>query len=118
MEYEEDWFMRQVKAAVFNPFKKVSEVQVMPMILVTDEGTGENYSVPIQSYLSELILTLQVNQAENRLFSESKQMTDAQFFELGNWFYDLVENLSDEELETANFSRAEIAQGRAELANQ
>lgn len=115
MEYEEDWFMRQVKAAVFNPFKKVSEVQVMPTILVTDEGTGENYSVPIQSYLSELIITLQLNHAENLLFSESKQMTDAQFVELGNWFYDLLENLSDEELETANFSRAEIDQGRAEL---
>ncbi|MGX7263924.1 DUF6483 family protein [Enterococcus crotali] len=115
MEYEEDWFMRQVKAAVFNPFKKASEVQVMPTILVTDEGTGENYSVPIQSYLSELILTLKVNQAENILFAESDQMTNAQFLDLGNWFYDLVENLSDEELEMANFSRMEIAQGRGEL---
>ncbi|MGX7412817.1 DUF6483 family protein [Enterococcus caccae] len=115
MEYEKDWFMRQVKAAVFNPFKKVSEVQVMPMILVTDEGTGEKYSVPIQSYLSELILALQVNQAENILFSETNQMTDAQLMDLGNWFYDLVENLSDEELESANFSRTEIAQGRADL---
>lgn len=115
MEYEKDWFMRQVKAAVFNPFKKTSEVQVMPVIQVTDEGTGENYSVPIQSYLLELVLTLKVNQAENILFSESKKMTDEQFFELGNWFYDLVNKLSDEELKAANFSRTEISQGRADL---
>lgn len=115
MGYEKDWFMSQVKSAVFNPFKKVSEVQVMPMIQVTDEGTGENYSVPIQSYLSELILTLKVNQAENILFSESKKMTDEQFFDLGNWFYDLVEELSDEELTRADFSRTEITRGRAEL---
>ncbi|WP_348920388.1 DUF6483 family protein [Enterococcus rotai] len=115
MEYEKDWFMRQVKAAVFNPFKKTSEVQVMPMIQVTDEGTGEDYSVPVQSYLLELVMTLKVNQAENILFSESKRMTDEQFFELGNWFYDLVNNLSDEELKIANFSRKEISQGRADL---
>lgn len=115
MEYEKDWFMRQVKAAVFNPFKKASEVQVMPMIQVTDEGTGENYSIPIQSYLLELILTLKVNQAENILFAESKKMTDKQLFDLGNWFYDHVNNLSDEELNAANFSRTEIYQGRAEI---
>lgn len=115
MEYEKDWFMRQVKAAVFNPFKKASEVQIMPMIQVTDEGTGENYSVPIQSYLSELILILKINQAENILFLESKKMTDEQFCDLGHWFYDRVNNLSDEELKKANFSREEIRQGRADL---
>ncbi|MBO0473439.1 hypothetical protein IGL98_002299 [Enterococcus sp. DIV0840] len=115
MGYEKDWFMRQVKSAVFNPFKKAAEVQGMLMIQVTDEGTGENYSVPFQSYLSELVLALEVNQAENILFSESKKMTDEQFLELGNWFYDLLNNLSDEELKKANFSRTEICQGREEL---
>lgn len=116
MAYEEDWYMRQLKMVVFNPFKKSSAAQVMPMIMVMDEGTGENYSVPIQSYLSELILKQEVNQAENILFLESKNMTNEQFVDLGNWFYDLVEELSDEELTMANFSRTEIAQGRAELA--
>lgn len=115
MAYEEDWYMRQLKMVVFNPFKKSSAAQVMPMIMVMDEGTGENYSVPIQSYLSELILKQEVNQAENILFLESKNMTNEQFVDLGNWFYDLVEELSDEELTMANFSRTEIAQGRAEL---
>lgn len=114
-EYEEDWFMRQVKSAVFNPFKKAAEVQVMPVIQVTDEGTGENYSVPIQAYLSELIFKLNVNEAENLLFSKSQQMTDAQFLDLGHWFYNLVDELSDEELESANFSRTEINQGREDL---
>ncbi|WP_375180277.1 DUF6483 family protein [Enterococcus rotai] len=115
MTYEEDWYMRQLKMVVFNPFKKSSAAQVMPMIMVMDEGTGENYSVPIQSYLSDLILKQEVNQAENILFLESKNMTNEQFVDLGNWFYDLVEELSDEELTRANFSRTEIAQGRAEL---
>ncbi len=116
MAYEEDWYMRQLKMVVFNPFKKSSAAKVMPMIMVMDEGTGENYSVPIQSYLSELILKQEVNQAENIMFLESKNMTNEQFVGLGNWFYDLVEELSDEELTMADFSRTEIAQGRAELA--
>ncbi|MBO0440615.1 DUF6483 family protein [Candidatus Enterococcus ikei] len=115
MEYEKDWFMRQIKAAVFNPFRKTKEVQIMPMIYVTDEVTGEQYSIPIQNYLLELILKLKINQAENVLFAESENMTDEQFYELGNWFYECLENLSDSELATANFSRAEISQGKIDL---
>ncbi|MGX7243604.1 DUF6483 family protein [Enterococcus quebecensis] len=116
MQNEKDWFMRQIKAAVFNPFKKTKEVQIMPMVHVTDEVTGEKYSIPIQNHLLDLILKFKINEAENTLFSESENMANEQFYELGKWFYEILENLSDKELEAANFSRAEIIQGKADLA--
>jgi hypothetical protein len=115
MEYEKDWFMRQVKAAVFNPFKKPQEVQIMPMVFITDEATGEEYSVPIQNYLLELILKLRINEAENLLYSKSEEMTNQLFNELGTWFYDCLDKLSEEELTQGSFTKAEVAQGRADL---
>lgn len=115
MEYEKDWFMRQIKAVVFNPFKKNAEIQVMPMVQVTDDRTGETYSIPIQNHLLELVLKLKINQAENLLFSKSEKMTNEQFSAIGHWFYDLVDELPDEKLVMANFSKAEIEQGRADL---
>jgi hypothetical protein len=115
MEYEKDWFMRQVKAAVFNPFKKPQEVQIIPMVFITDEATGEEYSVPIQNYLLELILKLRINEAENLLYSKSEEMTNQLFNELGTWFYDCLDKLSEEELTQGFFTKAEVAQGRADL---
>ncbi|MTD42200.1 hypothetical protein GIX45_26945 [Erwinia sp. CPCC 100877] len=115
MEYEKDWFMRQIKAAVFNPFKKPEEVQLMPLVFITDEKTGEEYSVPIQNYLLELVLVLRINEAENLLYSKSEEMTNQLFNELGTWFYDCLEKLSEEELAQGLFTKAEIIQGRADL---
>ncbi|MDU1411367.1 MAG: DUF6483 family protein [Clostridium sp.] len=61
--------------------------------------------------LKKLISERKYNDAEDVLFEFLEQDRSENIKSIGNWFYNSLSKLSDEELVSGNFSREEIAQG-------
>ncbi len=69
----------------------------------------------LQLKLLTLIGEGRINEAENLLFEQVTAQPDRAHLQAAHAFYAQLDSLSDAALTAANFSRAEIDQGRADL---
>jgi hypothetical protein len=110
---ENDYFMRQRRNA-----------GVVFASLMGGETSGEGEHEIVQNTNSEdtymLLLTLkslviqqEINDAEDLLFEHMEKQPDIDFQGTAMQFYDWLDELDDAELLAHNFTRAEIAEGRA-----
>jgi hypothetical protein len=110
---DNDYFMRQIRNAV-DVFTS----------LMGGETSGEEEHEIVQATTSEdtymLMLALKslvvqgnINGAEDLLFEHMEAYPDIDFQSTAMQFYDWLDALEDEELLAHNFTRAEIAEGRA-----
>ena len=61
--------------------------------------------------LKKLVAEGKFNEGENFLFEEAKKNITPRVFNIGTWFYEILNEKEDEELLKANFTREEIEDG-------
>ena len=84
-------------------------------IEIFDEQGNLSASGLLQLKLLTLIGEGRINEAENLLFEQVTAQPDRAHLQAAHAFYAQLDSLSDAALTAANFSRAEIDQGRADL---
>ena len=109
MNYEQDWFMRQIKIIIDFTLKLMMTKRISNMEEV-EEWEYNKYSKQMDRYLEEN----DINKAENILFEELDQ-DNIVYLKIGLEFYDRINKLSDIELKKLNFSREEIELGLKDL---
>jgi hypothetical protein len=115
MEYENDFFMRQVR----------DMVRMLAKILfgkdtATYEYQEEDHSTSsdhIYERLIHMVKAGKINEAENLLSDELDRDEDGNM-EVALGFYDYLNTLSDEFLEEHDYSREEIREGTQNLADR
>lgn len=110
MYFSDDYIMRQIELCTRGIAK----------VLFGKEDTIDAVSIE-QDYVSQegLLLRLlkkllyekKVNEAENVLFETIEQDPQASYLKTALAFYDELQSWTDEELQAADFSRQEIAEG-------
>lgn len=108
MNSHEDWFMRQIEGIT----------QVVAQLVFHKDII--QYDIPNEAYLSQtdlihknllsLLAEKKICEAEDYLFETYKE-DDPAYLKLAVDFYQRLNGLSDETLNTNNFSREEIKQG-------
>lgn len=114
MKMNDDYLMREFEGialmagnALFNKSAETVELKL--------EADAQGDGLPIQEIMMRMLAERKINVAENYLFALKEQISERDVQLLGNWFYAELEELSDETLAAADFSRAEIVQGKQEL---
>lgn len=79
------------------------------------EKVNSSTSDLLYNQLMEMISSFKINEAEDLLFSQINP-SDVNYLLLAAAFYNRLNELSDEELEGANFSRDEIKSGLEDVA--
>lgn len=113
MYYEKDFLIRQIRAAIRG-------LAALIFGRNTDETELEQHiteyiAEPLIDELVRLLSAGLINEAENRLYDEIEIKRDAHTLKTALWFYSALNNMSDEALERADFSRGEIEEGLASL---
>ena len=112
MEIEQDWFMRQIhqmaQLLAHVVFQKDS-----PNYEIVDE-MNQSQADLLYSKIKSLVADMKICEAEDLLFG-ALDTSDKSHLLLAFDFYQTINMLSDEELEHANFSRAEIRTGLQEI---
>ncbi|MGY3778647.1 DUF6483 family protein [Isobaculum melis] len=113
MKMNEDYLMREFEGsslmagALFNKKAETVELKL--------EADAQGDGLSIQEMMMRMIVAHKINAAENYLFALKEQISDKDMRLLGEWFYMELEKLSDEALAAADFSKAEMIQGKEEL---
>jgi predicted DNA-binding ArsR family transcriptional regulator len=108
--FNKDYIMREIEnlsrflaTVIFQ--KRTSAVEII------DEQGNISESGLLYHRLKALINENKINEAENLLFAEFEQDPNEHNLEVAIQFYKTLQELSDETLENANFSREEIIEG-------
>lgn len=111
---KEDYIMRIIHEAVRTLLKLLFgiEEEKEEELAFSDAVMEEKYR-----RLCELAARGKINEAENQLW-EQLDGTDQEDFKMAILFYEYLNNLTDEELEQADYSREEISQGLLAAAKQ
>ncbi|MFR0554377.1 DUF6483 family protein [Loigolactobacillus coryniformis] len=113
MQNESDYIMRQIKAFaegigyMLSKYKNNTDTEI---VFHLDEPL-----LPHQSELQQLIAKKQYATAAKRLLSLRYAMPEMEFFKLGVWFYDTLNQRSDTKLQQNHYSRAAIIVGLKQL---
>jgi len=113
MQNESDYIMRQIKAFaeglgyMLSKNKNNTDTEI---VFHMDEPL-----LPHQFELQQLIDKKQYAAAAKRLLSLRYAISETDFFKLGVWFYDTLNQRSDTELQRNNYSRAAIVAGLKQL---
>lgn len=109
MIYEKDWVMRQIKSSIET---------IARLVLGKGPVSHEEYLAPevidLHLYIEKLINQGDINKAENFLF-EKMSRGDINMLSLALSFYSRLNEMSDEELKSKNFSRSEIQEGVTDI---
>jgi hypothetical protein len=110
--YEQDWFMRQVQMMV----QLVARIVWKKDTVAYEIGDSANLTQTDYLYkdLRALIDKREICAAENLLF-ENIDEQNQDFLLLATDFYQRLNELDDDELEAANFSRDEIKTGLSDI---
>ncbi len=113
MIYQEDWIMRQIKAMVQMVAKAFFRKNTVRYEIVDETNLKEADLLHLK--LRGLLREGNVNEAENVLFDRI-QPNNPDFLRLALDFYSRVNEMTNADLEKANFSREEIKEGLASIA--
>ena len=110
--YYEDWFMRQIRLMVAAIVKTIFGKDSIAYA-VTDPA-NKTETDELYLHLATLLESGQINEAEDLLF-QSLNPDDQTTLLLAVDFYQKLNTLSDEQLASHAFSRAEVLEGLQEM---
>lgn len=112
MSYHYDWLMRQIEA-ITAMLKYVVSGERTHAVTIDIEAPTTGGDDPLYLQLQALVQRGDICQAENLLY-EALEDTGVQALDTARRFYEDLNRLSDETLESNNFSREEILEGLQE----
>ena len=110
----DDYIIRMIEDAV-RALTKIFSTRSMPSHEVLQEDGSMDKVGLHKSVLSKRMAEGNINGAENYLFDVINEEPEPGHLELALWFYRKLNLYSDEQLEAADFSREEIADGLEEI---
>lgn len=113
--YETDYIMRQIEMLSRGLAKVLFQKDLETTEEIVDEQGGFSESGLLLHMVKKLLLEKQINEAENLLFKTIEEDPQEDYLKTALYFYERLQEMSDEELEDADFSRAEIADGLKEI---
>ena len=108
--YNNDYILRMIED-LGRVLRQVFLQEEEEMFEIVDEEGRFSESDFLGYRVGRLLLERRINEAENLLFDEIERDPQPSFLAVGVHFYEDLQELSDEELEAADFSREEIAEG-------
>jgi len=111
---EQDYLMRQISDFSHALGKVLFNKSVPSEEIVNPDGSISEEAMN-KAILLKKIEDGKLNEAENFLFEALDQSDDPAMLNVGVWFYAQINKLNDRQLENANFSREEIAEGLDEI---
>lgn len=109
--YNNDYILRMIED-LGRVLRQVFLQEEEEMFEIVDEEGRFSESDFLGYRVGRLLLERRINEAENLLFDEIEPgIPQPSFLAVGVHFYEDLQELSDEELEAADFSREEIAEG-------
>lgn len=112
--YKKDWIMDQIESFI-DVIDKVFLHKESPTYELSEEQTSTEDSFYIE--LDNLVQARKINEAENILFDKIDP-TNAKHLSIAVNFYSKLNQLNDETLESANYSRQEIDQGLKDIMKE
>lgn len=109
-EFQNDYIMREIEKITRALSEIIFNKHASATDMLDDEGNVSESGL-LYYDLKSLIAQNKINEAENILFDAFKQSPTGSLLEVALQFYNELNELSDEALEAADFSRAEIAEG-------
>ena len=113
--FQQDWMMRQVQDMAKIIAKIVFKKDTISYEITNDETSAETDL--LYKELIELLNLLKINEAEDLLFKRIKT-NDLNYLKIAVDFYNRLNELSDEQLEKADFSRDEIKSGLEDISKK
>lgn len=113
--YETDYIMRQIELLSRGLAKVLFQKDLETTEEIVDEQGGFSESGMLLHMVKKLLLEKQINEAENLLFETIEEDPQEDYLKTALYFYDRLQEMSDQELEEADFSREEIAEGLREI---
>jgi hypothetical protein len=113
--FQQDWMMRQVQDMAKIIAKIVFRKDTITYEIKNDETSAETDL--LYKELFELINLLKINEAEDLLFNNIKN-NNLNYLKIAVDFYNRLNELSDEQLEEADFSRDEIKSGLEDVSKK
>lgn len=113
MFYQKDWIMKQIQSMIQLIAKVFFKKDTIKYEIVDE--TNITQTDLLHKELVGLLNSLRINEAENLLF-ERIRTNDLNYLAVALDFYRRINELNDEELEEADFSRDEIKSGLEEIS--
>ncbi len=106
--YQQDWILREIE----NMIAMVARIVFKRNIVKYEIVDTSKYSQTDLIYrrILDLLRLGKINEAENLLF-ENIENTNLNYLQIAMEFYKCLNDLSDEDLENAKFTRVEIKEG-------
>ncbi len=114
MFYQKDWIMRQIQSIIQLIARYFFKKDIIEYKIIDE--TNITQTDLLHKELVGLLNSLRINEAENLLF-ERIISKDLNYLAVALDFYRRLNELDDEQLEKANFSRDEIKSGLEEISN-
>lgn len=108
--YNNDYILRMIEE-MGRMLRQVFLQEEEEMYEIVDEEGRFSQSDFLGYRIGRLLLDRKINEAENLLFHEIERDPQPAYLAVGVHFYEDLQELTDAELEAADFSRAEIAEG-------
>ncbi|MFB0920014.1 MAG: DUF6483 family protein [Oscillospiraceae bacterium] len=115
MEFEQDWFMRQIHQLA-NFIAHIVLQKELTNYTIIDESNLTQSDL-LYSKIKNLLNERKICEAEDLMF-DTLDTSDNRYLELALDFYQSISLLSEEELKSCNFSREEIQSGLNEILNR
>ena len=113
--YETDYIMRQIDLLSRGLAKVLFNRDMETEEEIVDEQGGFSESGLLLHMVKKLLLEKKINEAENLLFETIEEDPQEDYLKTALYFYERLDNMSDEELAAVDFSREEIADGLREI---
>jgi len=108
MEYQQDWFMRQINMFIQFIAKALFKKDAFRYEILDPDNLSQTDLLYREIY--RLLAEKKICEAENLLF-DKLNTGELKHLELAIDFYQTLNQLSEEELESCNFSREEVNDG-------
>ncbi len=108
--YNNDYILRMIEE-MGRMLRQVFLQEEEEMYEIVDEEGRFSQSDFLGYRIGRLLLERKINEAENLLFDEIERDPQPAYLAVGVHFYEDLQELTDAQLEDADFSRAEIAEG-------
>jgi len=111
--FHDDWLVRQIQATTQAIANKMLNKESTPTYEIRNKANQTETDL-LDILLNGLLAENHINEAENLLF-DMLNPNNHNHLIVATDFYSHLSNMSDEELEAANFSREEIESGLNEI---
>ncbi len=115
--FQPDYIMRQIETLTQAAAKLFMHKDINKIEMFKEDGSLSGAGL-LYHRLKALINQGKINEAEDLLFAELDSAPVSEILAVVIHFYRDLAALTDEQLKQANFSRAEIAQGLADVQNR